>query len=471
MAGFNVDRNRTSSAGAAKASPKAETKAETKSSSAASSSAQVKAGSYGGGAAVAAGRAAASSGAHTTTKTQSQASSAVANQRAGTSTTATSSGAKAKATQASPTAGETIDKYRQGQAASGQTPEQIAMQKLGVGIDGIVDLRRGLCGNLVKQIQRLLNKIGVHKMAGIPALPENGQYDIATWGHVRAFQQAFGLPVTGNVDYPTRQLLRQMETAGSIEKYKAELARLAKEKDDADKAAAEARDKADRLEKERLAKEAKAQELERERLAKEAEAIRLAQAAKDEETDRRAKEAEAEVNRLRQEEADAKAEEERLAKEAEKAEVKAEEAEVKAEEVVPTNTLVDVAPPPVEPAPPPPAAPPTLQLIEGGGGGGGTPAIYPQYVPPPGGSQDPRDALPVLYEQRRRRPEDIPAEPKGKTNWVGIGVGVGIIGVLAYGLLRDAKDKRGGVSLQGYDGATSFDNPLLEFDEDDDDEE
>ena len=54
----------------------------------------------------------------------------------------------------------------------------------------------------MRQIQEQLNRIAQNYPA-IPVVPADGIYGPRTAETVRVFQQIFGLPVSGIVDYPT----------------------------------------------------------------------------------------------------------------------------------------------------------------------------------------------------------------------------------------------------------------------------
>jgi len=64
------------------------------------------------------------------------------------------------------------------------------------------NLNIGASGGNVRMIQEQLNSIADTYIA-IPRVAVNGQYDEQTANAVRAFQQTFGMPVTGIVDFPT----------------------------------------------------------------------------------------------------------------------------------------------------------------------------------------------------------------------------------------------------------------------------
>lgn len=74
------------------------------------------------------------------------------------------------------------------------------------------DLDIGASGEKVRQIQEQLNAI----KEAYPALPEvveNGEYNEETQQAVRDFQEIFGLPVTGIVDYNTWYKIQEIYVA------------------------------------------------------------------------------------------------------------------------------------------------------------------------------------------------------------------------------------------------------------------
>lgn len=64
------------------------------------------------------------------------------------------------------------------------------------------DLTIGSTGNKVRQLQEQLNVIG-QTYSSIPYIVADGQFGQNTANAVRQFQNVFGLPATGIVDYPT----------------------------------------------------------------------------------------------------------------------------------------------------------------------------------------------------------------------------------------------------------------------------
>lgn len=64
------------------------------------------------------------------------------------------------------------------------------------------DLTIGSTGSKVRQMQEQLNRISKNYPA-IPSITADGTYGPATAEAVRKFQNVFGLPQTGVVDYPT----------------------------------------------------------------------------------------------------------------------------------------------------------------------------------------------------------------------------------------------------------------------------
>ena len=64
------------------------------------------------------------------------------------------------------------------------------------------DLTLGASGNKVRQIQEQLNTIAGAYPA-VPRLAVDGIYGQETEKAVSSFQDVFGLPVTGIIDYPT----------------------------------------------------------------------------------------------------------------------------------------------------------------------------------------------------------------------------------------------------------------------------
>lgn len=63
-------------------------------------------------------------------------------------------------------------------------------------------LSQGSTGNKVRQMQEQLNEIG-RVYTAIPQIAVDGIYGPATARAVREFQNIFGLPQTGTVDYAT----------------------------------------------------------------------------------------------------------------------------------------------------------------------------------------------------------------------------------------------------------------------------
>jgi peptidoglycan hydrolase-like protein with peptidoglycan-binding domain len=384
----------------------------------------------------------------------------------------------AAATQTSQ-ASQAVRDFRSQTGASALNPEQIATQKLGTGPDGIIDLRWGLCGHLVKVMQQLLNKIELKNADGSThRVAESGQFDNSMIQSVRVFQQTIGIPATGVIDFPTRQVLRQMESAGSIAAYRKaqeESVRKAMEAKNAGikagQAAADAA-RAAQIAAEQAAKEAAAK-AESDRKAAEARAAQeaadlAAKQAKDAADAQAAADAKAAADRL---EAEAKAAKDAAdAAEADRKRAEKEAADMAAADQKAIDDARKAAEDAKDAADT--AAPPaTLTLVDaGGGGGGGAPVAYPPvapqdihtppiYVPPSGGSADPNDALPKLLTGE-----------KPKFGWVAPVVVVGLMGTVAYALMRDAKGKLNGIDLEGYDGPLNS-NPLLEDDDEDDDED
>jgi len=68
-------------------------------------------------------------------------------------------------------------------------------------------------------------------------------------------------------------------------------------------------------------------------------------------------------------------------------------------------------------------------------------------------------------------PQGEPADVPVKSSVVGPILGFGLVGVAVYALFRDSKAAKSGVTLQGYDGSPQYENPLLEADDEDEDEE
>lgn len=71
------------------------------------------------------------------------------------------------------------------------------------------NLRRGSTGTKVKQLQQQLNRIAQNYPL-LPKIAEDGIYGPATENAVRVFQEVFGLPATGVVDYPTWYKISQI---------------------------------------------------------------------------------------------------------------------------------------------------------------------------------------------------------------------------------------------------------------------
>ena len=63
-------------------------------------------------------------------------------------------------------------------------------------------LTNGSSGDKVRQAQEQLNRIA-EVYTSIPQIVADGIYGPATTEAVRAFQQVFGLPQTGDIDYKT----------------------------------------------------------------------------------------------------------------------------------------------------------------------------------------------------------------------------------------------------------------------------
>lgn len=63
-------------------------------------------------------------------------------------------------------------------------------------------LTNGSSGAKVRQVQEQLNRIG-DVYPSIPQIAADGVYGTATTEAVRAFQEIFGLPQTGDIDYAT----------------------------------------------------------------------------------------------------------------------------------------------------------------------------------------------------------------------------------------------------------------------------
>ena len=64
------------------------------------------------------------------------------------------------------------------------------------------DLTIGSSGDKVRQMQEQINRIA-RDYPSIPTIAADGQYGESTAAAVRKFQNVFGLPETGVVDYPT----------------------------------------------------------------------------------------------------------------------------------------------------------------------------------------------------------------------------------------------------------------------------
>ena len=71
------------------------------------------------------------------------------------------------------------------------------------------NLRRGSTGTKVRQLQEQLNRIAQNYPL-IPVIKVDGIYGPATENSVKVFQQVFGLPVTGVVDYSTWYKISQI---------------------------------------------------------------------------------------------------------------------------------------------------------------------------------------------------------------------------------------------------------------------
>lgn len=69
-------------------------------------------------------------------------------------------------------------------------------------------LFEGLQNNDVRDLQTYLNVVG-QNLAAVPAIPVTGYYGQQTANAVRAFQQAYGIPVTGRVDAVTWDAIAQ----------------------------------------------------------------------------------------------------------------------------------------------------------------------------------------------------------------------------------------------------------------------
>ena len=74
------------------------------------------------------------------------------------------------------------------------------------------DLDIGASGAKVRQLQEQLNTIA-EVYSSIPAVNVDGVYSEATKEAVQAFQEVFGLPVSGIVDYPTWYKVQEIYVA------------------------------------------------------------------------------------------------------------------------------------------------------------------------------------------------------------------------------------------------------------------
>ncbi|HPW00712.1 MAG TPA: peptidoglycan-binding domain-containing protein, partial [Oscillospiraceae bacterium] len=80
-----------------------------------------------------------------------------------------------------------------------------------ISFPGVV-LKVGSAGEYVKVIQQQLNAISQNYPL-IPKLVVDGAFGESTAASVRVFQQVFGLPVTGEVNYPTWYRISEIFTA------------------------------------------------------------------------------------------------------------------------------------------------------------------------------------------------------------------------------------------------------------------
>ena len=74
------------------------------------------------------------------------------------------------------------------------------------------DLDIGASGAKVRQLQEQLNMIA-EVYSSIPAVNVDGVYSEATKEAVQAFQEVFGLPASGIVDYPTWYKVQEIYVA------------------------------------------------------------------------------------------------------------------------------------------------------------------------------------------------------------------------------------------------------------------
>ena len=355
------------------------------------------------------------------------------------------------------------------------------------GPDGVVDLRYGYCGNLIYRMQKLL------KDAGVPNVNLTSRYDSEMEASVKYFQKQTRIPQTAVIDYATREKIRWVIEYGGLTKLEQE----AKARDEKAKTSTSRYDPRGKSAEQGVSTplivtttraSAKAQTRSTARIAavenaKAAVARAQANLTKSLFAERAAQTQEEQKQAGEQRQANAK-QVEIAQRTLEKTQEKADAEIVKEASEPGSTTIIDTTPPatnmetpstttssdtppPSEPPPTsipetsiPPEAPPTLQLVDGGGGGGGggAPAVYP------------RDATSLALPPPKMDEERPPAEEKPKFGWVAPVVIVGLVGTVAYALLKDAKSKLNGIDLEGYDGPLNS-NPLLEDDDEEDEDE